>query len=131
MHNEQDSLRRSRRDCRICRDKISYLHVWTLRWTCNFDAGFSVIFSPGFPPWGIVEMRTELRLIFLYVFFFSIQKFFGGYQKVGIEGCQKQVSFSAVWVFQEEPNLTKAVRGRITSKPMVACFLAQPVMWRL
>lgn len=29
---------------------------------------------------------------------------------------------STVWVFQDEPNRTKVVRGRSTSKQMVACF---------
>ena len=29
---------------------------------------------------------------------------------------------STVWVFQDEPNPTKVVRGRSTSKQMVACF---------
>ena len=29
---------------------------------------------------------------------------------------------STVWIFQDEPNPTKVVRGRSTSKQMVACF---------
>ena len=30
-----------------------------------------------------------------------------------------------VWVFQDEPNPTKVVRGRSTSKQMVACFFGK------
>ena len=32
---------------------------------------------------------------------------------------------STVWVFQDEPNSTKVVRGRSTSKQMVACFFGK------
>ncbi|XP_025154440.1 histone-lysine N-methyltransferase SETMAR-like [Harpegnathos saltator] len=32
---------------------------------------------------------------------------------------------STVWVFQDEPNLTKIVRARSTSKQMVACFFGK------
>jgi len=38
---------------------------------------------------------------------------------------------STVWVFEDEPNPTKVVRGRSTSKQMVACFFGKLVMWRL
>lgn len=48
MHNERNSLRRLRAECRICRDKISHLHVWTHLWTGNFCVGFSGIFHLDF-----------------------------------------------------------------------------------
>ena len=32
---------------------------------------------------------------------------------------------STVWVFEDEPNPTKVVRGRSTSKQMVACFFGK------
>ena len=37
---------------------------------------------------------------------------------------------STVWVFQDEPNPTKFVRARSTSKRMIVCFSEKLIMWQ-